>query len=62
MDSSRVFALILATWTLVSVAGHVIWSRSLAVVTLVGAGAAIGVFASLVVHALAPAHQEALET
>lgn len=50
MDSSWVFALILATWTLVSVAGHMLSSPS-AAGTLVGAGAAIGLFASLAVHA-----------
>ena len=53
IDSSWVFALILATWTLVTVAGHALPTASSAVVTLVGAGAAIGVFASLAVHEIA---------
>jgi Zn-dependent protease len=50
VDSSWVFALILATWTLVTLAGHTLPWASSAAVTLVGAGAAIGVFASLAVH------------
>lgn len=53
VDSSWVFALILATWTLVTVAGHTLPTASSAVATLVGAGAAIGVFASLAVHEIA---------
>jgi hypothetical protein len=55
MDSSWVFSLILAAWTLVLIAGHVLAWRFPAVVTLVVAAAAIGLFASLVVHAPARA-------
>ncbi len=55
VDSSWVFALILATWTLGTLAGHALPYASSAAVTLVGAGAAIGVFASLVVHEVAHA-------
>jgi len=55
VDSSWVFALILATWTLVTVAGHALPTASSAIATLVGAGAAIGVFASLAVHEIAHA-------
>jgi Zn-dependent protease len=55
VDSSWVFALILATWTLSALAGHALPNASSAAVTLVGAGAAIGVFASLVVHEVAHA-------
>ena len=50
VDSSWVFALILATWTLVTLADHALPEASSSTVTLVGAGAAIGVFASLAVH------------
>jgi Zn-dependent protease len=53
VDSSWVFALILAAWTLVAVADHALPTASAAVVTLVGAFAAIGVFASLAVHEIA---------
>ena len=55
VDSSWVFALILAAWTLVTVAGHALPNASARAVTLVGAGAAIGVFASLAVHEIAHA-------
>ena len=53
VDSSWVFALILATWTLGTLADHALPGASSAAVTLVGAGAAIGVFASLAVHEIA---------
>jgi Zn-dependent protease len=53
VDSSWVLALILAAWTLVTLAGHSLPTASAAVVTLVGAFAAIGVFASLAVHEIA---------
>ena len=53
IDSSWVLSLILAAWTLVTVAGHQLRSAAPAAVTLVGVAAAIGVFASLAVHELA---------
>jgi Zn-dependent protease len=53
IDSTWVLSLILAAWTLVTVAGHALPSASSAAVTVVGVAAAIGVFASLAVHELA---------
>lgn len=52
VDAGCVFALILATWTLVTLAGHARPASPPAAVTVMGAGAAIGVFASLAVHEL----------
>lgn len=53
VDWSWVFTFVLAAWTLVSVGGRVMPGLHPALLTLLGGAAAIGLFASLVLHEIA---------
>src|SRR5688500_3306858 len=53
VDWSWVFTFVLAAWALVSVGGRVLPGLHPTLVTLLGGAAAIGLFASLVLHEIA---------